>query len=151
MTHCVLTIAGSDSGGNAGIQADLRMFHAYSLHGCTALTSLTAQNPNEVCAIHDVPAEFVAAQLDAVLDIYSIGALKTGMLFSAPVIHIVADRLRSRPRIPKVIDPVMVATSGARLLRPDAVAVLKRELLPLADLVTPNISRSEERRVGKEC
>ena len=143
MTHCVLTIAGSDSGGNAGIQADLRMFHAYSLHGCTALTSLTAQNPNEVCAIHDVPAEFVAAQLDAVLDIYSIGALKTGMLFSAPVIHIVADRLRSRPRIPKIIDPVMVATSGARLLRPDAVAVLKRELLPLADLITPNIPEAE--------
>lgn len=143
MTHCVLTIAGSDSGGNAGIQADLRMFHAYKLHGCTVFTALTAQNPNEVYAIHDVPADFVAAQLDAVVDVYSIRALKTGMLFSAPVIQIVADRLKGRPRIAKVIDPVMVATSGARLLEPDAVAVLKSELLPLADLVTPNIPEAE--------
>ena len=143
MTHCVLTIAGSDSGGNAGIQADLRMFHAYGLHGCTVLSSLTAQNPNEVRAIHDVPAAFVAAQLDAVLDVYSIRALKTGMLFSAPVIQTVADRLRDRPGISKIIDPVMVATSGARLLEPDAVAMLKGELLPLADLVTPNIPEAE--------
>ena len=143
MTHCVLTIAGSDSGGNAGIQADLRMFHAYGLHGCTVFTTLTAQNPNEVCAIHDVPADFVAAQLDAVLDIYSIKALKTGMLFTAPVIHTVADKLKDRPGIAKVIDPVMVATSGARLLKPDAVAALKNELLPLADLVTPNIPEAQ--------
>ena len=143
MTHCVLTIAGSDSGGNAGIQADLRMFHAYGLHGCTAFTALTAQNPNEVCAIHDVPADFVAAQLDAVLDIYSIKALKTGMLFTAPVIHTVADKLKDRPDIAKVIDPVMVATSGARLLKPDAVAALKSKLLPLAALITPNIPEAE--------
>ena len=94
MAHCVLTIAGSDSGGNAGIQADLRMFHAYSLHGCTAFTSLTAQNPNEVCAIHDIPAEFVAAQLDAVLDIYSIGALKTGMRKSRINRSLLADIFR---------------------------------------------------------
>jgi hydroxymethylpyrimidine/phosphomethylpyrimidine kinase len=143
MTHCVLTIAGSDSGGNAGIQADLRMFHAYKLHGCTVFTALTAQNPNEVHAIHDVPAKFVVAQLDAVLDAYSIRALKTGMLFSAPVIHAVADTLKSRHSIAKVIDPVMVATSGARLLKPDAVAALKSKLLPLADLVTPNIPEAE--------
>lgn len=143
MTHCVLTIAGSDSGGNAGIQADLRMFHAYRLHGCTVFTALTAQNPNEVRAIHDVPADFVAAQLDAVLDVYSVRALKTGMLFSAPVIQTVADRLKDRPRIAKIIDPVMVATSGARLLKPDAIAVLKSELLPLAALVTPNIPEAE--------
>ena len=143
MTHCVLTIAGSDSGGNAGIQADLRMFHAYKLHGCTVFTALTAQNPNEVHAIHDVPAKFVVAQLDTVLDAYSIRALKTGMLFSAPVIHAVADTLKSRHSIAKVIDPVMVATSGARLLKPDAIAALKSELLPLADLVTPNIPEAE--------
>lgn len=143
MTHCVLTIAGSDSGGNAGIQADLRMFHAYALHGCTVATALTAQNPKGVYAIHDVPADFVASQLDAVLDIYSIRALKTGMLFSAPVIRTVADRLKGRPDIAKVIDPVMVATSGARLLKPDAVAALKSELLPVADLVTPNIPEAE--------
>ena len=143
MKHCVLTVAGSDSGGNAGIQADLRMFHAYKLHGCTVFTALTAQNPNEVRAIHDVPADFVAAQLDAVLDVYSIRALKTGMLFSAPVIQTVANRLKGRPGIAKVIDPVMVATSGARLLKPDAVTVLKNELLPLATLVTPNIPEAE--------
>ena len=143
MTHCVLTIAGSDSGGNAGIQADLRMFHAYGLHGCTVFAALTAQNPNEVYAIHDVPADFVAAQLDAVLGTYSIKALKTGMLFSASTIHVVADRLRVRPSIAKVIDPVMIATSGRRLLGTDAVAVLNRELLPLADLVTPNIPEAE--------
>ena len=143
MTHCVLTIAGSDSGGNAGIQADLRMFHAYRLHGCTVFTSLTAQNPNEVHAIHDVPVDFVAAQLHSVIDVYSIRALKTGMLFSAPIIQTVADTIKDWPLIAKVIDPVMVATSGARLLKPDAISVIKSELLPLADLVTPNIPEAE--------
>ncbi|MBQ9741608.1 MAG: bifunctional hydroxymethylpyrimidine kinase/phosphomethylpyrimidine kinase [Kiritimatiellae bacterium] len=143
MTHCVLTIAGSDSGGNAGIQADLRMFHDYRLHGCTVFTSLTAQNPNEVHAIHDVPADFVAAQLHSVIDVYSIRALKTGMLFSAPIIQTVVDTIKDWPLIAKVIDPVMVATSGARLLKPDAISVIKSELLPLADLVTPNIPEAE--------
>jgi hydroxymethylpyrimidine kinase/phosphomethylpyrimidine kinase len=141
--NCVLTIAGSDSGGNAGVQADLRMFHAYNLHGCTAFSALTAQNPNAVFAIHDVPPDFVAAQLDAVLGIYSIRALKTGMLFNAPIIHTAADKLKGFTDIAKVVDPVMVATSGAKLLKPDAVEVLKSELLPIADIVTPNIPEAE--------
>lgn len=141
--NCVLTIAGSDSGGNAGIQADLRMFHAYALHACTVVSALTAQNPDAIGGIHGVPAEFVAAQLDAVLDVYSIRALKTGMLFSAPLIRTVAEKLNGRPAITKIIDPVMVATSGARLLEPDAVAALAGELLPLADIVTPNIPEAE--------
>ena len=140
---CCLTVAGSDSGGNAGVQADLRTFHAYGIHGCSVLTALTAQNPNEIRSVHRIPAEFAAAQLDAVLGVYGITALKTGMLFSAPVIRTVADRLKGRPDIAKVIDPVMVATSGARLLKPDAVAALKSELLPVADLVTPNIPEAE--------
>ena len=90
---CCLTIAGSDSGGNAGVQADLRAFHAYGLHGCTVFAALTAQNPFGVSAIHAVPPDFVAAQLDAVLGVYAIRALKTGMLADAAVIEIVADRL----------------------------------------------------------
>lgn len=139
MKPCCLTIAGSDSGGNAGIQADLRAFHAYRLHGCTVLAALTAQNPFGVSAVHDVPPEFVAAQLDAVLGIYNIRALKTGMLSNASVIEAVADRLRGHPEIRKVIDPVMVATSGAKLILDSAVATLKSTLLPIATLVTPNI------------
>ena len=140
---CALTIAGSDSGGNAGVQADLRAFHAYGLHGCTVFAALTAQNPFAVTAVHDVPPDFVAAQLDAVLGVYSISALKTGMLSSVPVIETVADRLARHPEIAKVIDPVMVATSGARLVPDDAVEVLSRRLLPLATLITPNLPEAE--------
>lgn len=140
---CVLTIAGSDSGGNAGVQADLRMFHAYGLHGCTAVTALTAQNPNRILAIHGAPADFVAKELDAILGTYSIRALKTGMLLNAPIIHAVADKLKDHPGIAKIVDPVMVASSGARLLEPDAIAALKNELLPLARLATPNIPEAE--------
>ena len=140
---CCLTIAGSDSGGNAGVQADLRTFHAYGIHGCTAFAALTAQNPFGVSAIHAVPPDFVAAQLDAVLDVYRIRALKTGMLATADVIEAVADRLASRPEIAKVIDPVMVATSGARLIDGSAIDVLKAKLLPLATVITPNIPEAE--------
>lgn len=140
---CALTIAGSDSGGNAGIQADLRMFHSYGVHGCCVLTALTAQNPFTVSGIATVDAEFVAKQLDAILDVYSIRALKTGMLSCAPVIQTVAERLNGRSDILKIIDPVMVATSGAKLLDPDAVGALENALLPLADLVTPNIPEAE--------
>ena len=113
---CCLTIAGSDSGGNAGVQADLRAFHSYGLHGCTVFAALTAQNPFGVSAIHAVPADFVAAQLDAVLGVYSIAALKTGMLSDPDAIEAIADRLHAHPEISKVIDPVMIATSGARLI-----------------------------------
>ena len=138
-----MTIAGSDSGGNAGVQADLRAFHAYGLHGCTVFAALTAQNPFAVSAVHDVPPDFVAAQLDAVLGTYAIRALKTGMLSSVSVIEIVADRLARHPEIAKVIDPVMVATSGVKLVPDDAVEVSSRLLLPLATLITPNIPEAE--------
>ena len=140
---CCLTIAGSDSGGNAGIQADLRIFHSYGVHGCCVITALTAQNPFGITGIETAAADFVSKELDAVLDVYAIGALKTGMLFSAPIIHAVADKLKNRTAIAKVIDPVMVATSGARLLEPKAVSALENELLPLADLITPNIPEAE--------
>ena len=140
---CCLTIAGSDSGGNAGVQADLRAFHAYGLHGCTVFAALTAQNPFSVSAIHPVPADFVAAQLDAVLGVYAIAALKTGMLADLAAIEIIADRLAAHPEIAKVIDPVMVATSGAKLIADDAVAAIKAHLLPLATVMTPNIPEAE--------
>ena len=130
-----LTIAGSDSGGNAGIQADLRAFHMLGVHGCTVLAALTAQNPFGVRAILTPDAEFVGLQLDAVLEAYAVGALKTGMLSSPEVIETVADRLLLHGRILKVFDPVMVATSGARLLQDDAVDRLKKRLLPLATLI----------------
>ena len=143
ISPCCLTIAGSDSGGNAGVQADLRAFHAYGLHGCTVFAALTAQNPAGVSAIHAVPADFVAAQLDAVLGVYEIRALKTGMLADPAAIEVVADRLAGHPEIAKVIDPVMIATSGARLVSDDAVAVLTKRLLPLATLVTPNLPEAE--------
>lgn len=140
---CCLTIAGSDSGGNAGVQADLRAFHSYRMHGCTVFAALTAQNPFGVSAIHAVPPAFVEAQLDAVLGVYEIRALKTGMLADAPLIEAVAGRLRAHPEIAKVIDPVMVATSGAQLIAKEAIEVLSRELLPLATLVTPNVPEAE--------
>ena len=143
ISPCCLTIAGSDSGGNAGVQADLRAFHAYGLHGCTVFAALTAQNPFGVSAIHSVPADFVAAQLDAVLGVYDIRALKTGMLADPAVIETVADRLSAHPEIAKVIDPVMVATSGARLIPEDAVRMLEERLMPMATLITPNLPEAE--------
>ena len=140
---CCLTVAGSDSGGNAGVQADLRAFHAYGLHGCTVFADLTAQNPHGVSAIHQVPPDFIAAQLDAVLGTYSIAAMKTGMLSSAAAIEVVADRLAAHGEIAKVVDPVMVATSGAKLIADDAVGALKAKLLPLAAVITPNIPEAQ--------
>jgi len=134
-----LTIAGSDSGGNAGIQADLRAFHKFGVHGCTAIVALTAQNPFEVRSVIVADAGFVGDQLDVMLGTYSIGALKTGMLAMPEVIEVVADRLMFHNRIAKVIDPVMVATSGAKLLADEAVEVLRKKLLPLATLITPNL------------
>jgi hydroxymethylpyrimidine/phosphomethylpyrimidine kinase len=138
-----LTIAGSDSGGNAGIQADLRAFHVFGVHGCTVLAALTAQNPFGVRGIFTPDAEFVGMQLDAVLEAYTVNALKTGMLSTPEVIEVVASRLLPYSRILKVFDPVMVATSGARLLQDDAVASLKTALLPLATLITPNLPEAE--------
>ena len=134
----VLTIASSDSGGGAGIQADLRAFAAAGCHGSTVIVALTAQNTREVSAVHTVPTDFVLAQLRAVFDDIGVDAAKTGMLFSAAIIDTVADFLE-RHRVPLVIDPVMVASSGARLLREDAVDRMVRRLFPLATVVTPNL------------
>jgi hydroxymethylpyrimidine/phosphomethylpyrimidine kinase len=134
-----LTIAGSDSGGNAGIQADLRAFHVFSVHGCTAITALTAQNPHGVTSILNADPAFLKRQLDAIFEDYQVGAIKTGMLSNAELIHVVAQKLADFPAIPKVIDPVMVATSGARLLADNAVNMMQQELLPLATLITPNM------------
>jgi len=143
VSPCCLTIAGSDSGGNAGVQADLRAFHAYGLHGCTVFAALTAQNPFGVSAIHPVPADFVAAQLDAVLGVYSIAALKTGMLGDPAVIEVIADRLKKYPDVAKVIDPVMIATSGARLVSDEAMRAIETHLMPLATVLTPNLPEAE--------
>lgn len=144
MIHpCCLTIAGSDSGGNAGVQADLRAFHAYERHGCTVFTALTAQNPFGVSAIHPIPPEMVTAQLDAVLGTYAISALKTGMLAAPETIQCVAERLQAFPHIAKVIDPVMIATSGAPLITKNAIVALCTFLLPLATVITPNVPEAE--------
>jgi hydroxymethylpyrimidine/phosphomethylpyrimidine kinase len=133
-----LTIATSDSGGGAGIQADLKAFAALGCHGTSAIVALTAQNTVSVTAVHEAPPAFVRAELDAVFDDIAVDAAKTGMLFSAQLIEAVADFLTEQP-VPLVVDPVMVAASGAKLLQDDAVDVLVRELFPLATVVTPNL------------
>ena len=138
-----LTIAGSDSGGGAGIQADLKTFAAHGVHGLSAIAALTAQNTRAVSAVHVPPVGFLRAQIDACFDDFSIGAVKLGMLANAAVIHAVADALEAyRPRF-VVLDPVMVATSGAKLLEDDALDALRARLLPLASIVTPNIPEAE--------
>jgi hydroxymethylpyrimidine/phosphomethylpyrimidine kinase len=138
----VLTIAGSDSGGGAGIQADLKAFAAAGAHGMSAIVALTAQNTTGVTAVHEVPPEFVTAQLAAVWDDIGVDAVKTGMLFSRDVIEAVAGFLADHPA-PLVVDPVMVASSGARLLQDDAVEALTRHLFPLATVVTPNLHEAQ--------
>jgi hydroxymethylpyrimidine/phosphomethylpyrimidine kinase len=139
----VLTIAGSDSGGGAGIQADLKTFAALGLHGLSAIAALTAQHTRGVTAVHVPPVDFLRAQIDACFDDFRIGAVKLGMLANKQVIDAVADALeRHRPAF-VVLDPVMVATSGARLLEPDALDALRTRLFPLATIVTPNIPEAE--------
>ena len=142
LTARCLTIATSDSGGGAGIQADLKAFAAAGCHGTSALVALTAQNTVGVTAIHELPREFVTAQLEAVFDDIGVDAAKTGMLFSARLIETVADFLEDRP-VPLVVDPVMVASSGAQLLEDDAVETLVERLLPLATVVTPNLAEAQ--------
>jgi hydroxymethylpyrimidine/phosphomethylpyrimidine kinase len=139
----VLTIAGSDSGGGAGIQADLKTFAALGCYGMSAITALTAQNTRAVSAIHPVPPEFAAAQITAVLEDIGADAVKIGMLYSAELIRVVADRLKHFKARRIVLDPVMVAQSGDRLLRDDAVGAVIDYLMPLADVVTPNIPEAE--------
>ncbi|HEY3877761.1 MAG TPA: bifunctional hydroxymethylpyrimidine kinase/phosphomethylpyrimidine kinase [Trebonia sp.] len=154
----VLTIASSDSGGGAGIQADLKAFARCGAHGTTAIAALTAQNTLGVTSIAEQTPAFVRDQIRAVLDDIGADAVKTGMLFSAAIIEVVADELTGTG-LPLVVDPVMVASSGSTLLRPDAVATLTARLFPLATVVTPNLPEAqaltgldtEDRRVLAEC
>jgi hydroxymethylpyrimidine/phosphomethylpyrimidine kinase len=137
-----LTIAGSDSGGGAGIQADLKAFAAAGAHGMSAIVALTAQNTVGVTAVHEVPADIVTAQIDAVFDDLGVDAVKTGMLGSRAVIDAVAAALATRD-VPLVVDPVLISTSGARLLAADAAAALVDRLFPLATVVTPNLAEAQ--------
>lgn len=143
MTVCALTIAGSDSGGGAGIQADLKTFAAHGVHGLSAIAALTAQHTRSVTAVEVPPTAFLRAQIDACFEDFDIGAVKLGMLGTAEVIHAVADALEQHAPLHVVLDPVMVATSGARLLEPVALDALRNRLLPLATLMTPNLPEAE--------
>jgi hydroxymethylpyrimidine/phosphomethylpyrimidine kinase len=138
-----LTIAGSDSGGGAGIQADLKTFAALEVYGMSAITAITAQNTCGVSAVQGIDPEVVAAQIRAVVSDIGVGAAKTGMLFSAEIIRAVAATVRAVALQPLVVDPVMVATSGDRLLQREAEESLRQEIIPLAAIVTPNLAEAE--------
>ncbi len=138
MTAIAVTIAGSDSGGGAGIQADLKTFAALGVYGASVITALTAQNTGGVAAVHDVPADFVTAQMDAVFSDFDVGAVKIGMLDNAGVIAAIAAGLKRHHARNIVLDPVLAATSGETLLRPDALDAL-RDLMTQARIVTPNL------------
>jgi hydroxymethylpyrimidine/phosphomethylpyrimidine kinase len=139
MTAIAVTIAGSDSGGGAGIQADLKTFSALGVYGASVLTALTAQNTHGVSAVHDVPAAFVRAQIDAVYGDLAVAATKIGMLSRSAIIETVAAGLAAHDSGPVVLDPVMVAASGDPLIADEAVEVLRLVLIPKADLMTPNL------------
>jgi hydroxymethylpyrimidine/phosphomethylpyrimidine kinase len=139
MTAIAVTIAGSDSGGGAGIQADLKTFSALGVYGASVVTALTAQNTKGVDAIHDVPAEFIAGQMDAVFSDLDVGAVKIGMVSQRAAIAAIAAGLERWRQTRVVLDPVMIATSGDRLLAPDAVELLKNLLVPRALVITPNL------------
>jgi hydroxymethylpyrimidine/phosphomethylpyrimidine kinase len=143
-----LTIAGSDSGGGAGIQADLKTFAALGVHGTTVITCVTAQNAKQVRAIAGISPKLILAQLEAVFSGLRPMAVKTGLLFSSEIIRPVARFLREQSDVPLVVDPVMIATSGAVLLKKSALQILIEELLPLARLITPNLQEAE---VLAEC
>lgn len=138
MTSIAVTIAGSDSGGGAGVQADLKTFSALGVYGASVITAVTAQNTRGVTAVEDIPPGVVAAQIDAVFSDLAVGAVKIGMVSRQETIAAIASGLKRHGQM-AVIDPVMVATSGDVLLRPDAIATLKEELLPLGVIVTPNL------------
>jgi len=144
MTAIALTIAGSDSAGGAGIQADLKTFAALGVHGATAITALTAQNTLGVEGVHVVPPDFVLAQMKAVAADLEVGAIKIGMLATSTVIEAVAEGLKLFPGIPVVLDPVMVAATGAVLLDQEAIATLKRLLIPRAVVITPNLPEAAQ-------
>jgi hydroxymethylpyrimidine/phosphomethylpyrimidine kinase len=138
-----LTIAGSDSGGGAGIQADLKTFSALRVFGTSAITAITAQNTLGVTAVFELPTDLIAAQIDAVVTDIGADAVKTGMIASSEIIRVVAGKIREHGLSTLVVDPVMVATSGDRLLREEAVEALRTELLPLAMVATPNLPEAE--------
>jgi hydroxymethylpyrimidine/phosphomethylpyrimidine kinase len=147
-----LTIAGSDSGGGAGIQADLKTFRALGTHGLSAITAVTSQNTRGVTAVHTVPLAHVRSQIEAVFADFPVAGVKTGMLGSAAITRLVAKELAARQPAWLVVDPVMVATSGARLLDENALDALTTRLIPLADILTPNLPEAEAllgRRIGK--
>lgn len=139
MIHNLLTIAGSDPSGGAGIQADLKTFSALGCYGMSALTALTAQNTRGVSGVHSVPADFITAQIEAIFDDIRVDAVKIGMAGAAEAVHAIADALEHLKPPFIVLDPVMVATSGDRLILEEAVEILKTRLIPLADIITPNI------------
>lgn len=143
MTTVALTIAGSDSGGGAGIQADLKTFQELDVFGTSALTAVTAQNTLGVHGVYPLQAEDVVAQIKAVMDDFQVGALKTGMLFSADIIKAVAKTIHTYGPPALIIDPVMIAKGGASLLQQEAVEAMKQYLLPMATLLTPNIPEAE--------
>lgn len=139
---CALTIAGSDSGGGAGLQADLKTFAALGVHGTSAVTCVTAQNPREVRGVQAIRPAVVRQQIEAVCEELPPAAVKTGMLYDAGILREVIAFFRSKGRPPLVVDPVMVATSGAQLLKPPALRLLRDQLLPLATLITPNLDEA---------
>ncbi|MBE2212529.1 MAG: bifunctional hydroxymethylpyrimidine kinase/phosphomethylpyrimidine kinase [Opitutaceae bacterium] len=141
-TPVALSVAGSDSGAGAGIQADLLTFSAIGVFGTTAITCLTAQNPDNVTAVHPAPAEVVAAQIEAVFGYFPVRAVKTGMLFNPAIIAAVSDALGEHRRVPLVVDPVMVSTSGSVLLESASVDALCTRIFPMARLITPNLDES---------
>ena len=138
-----MTIAGSDSGGGAGIQADLKTFSALGVYGSSTLTAITAQNTVGVTMVHEIPIDIIVAQIDAVLSDIGADAVKTGMLASSAIVETVAEEMERHQVSRLVVDPVMVAKSGDRLLREDAVEALRTRLIPLAAVVTPNIPEAE--------
>ena len=138
-----LTIAGSDSGGGAGVQADLRTFSAFGVFGTSAITAITAQNPCEVLNMLPVEPDIVKLQIEAVLAKFAIKSIKTGMLHNARIVAIIADILKDRS-IPLIVDPVMISTSGVQLIEDDAAEAMKKRLFPVADWITPNIPEAEK-------
>lgn len=149
-----LTVAGSDSGAGAGVQADLLTFASHGVFGTTAITCLTAQNPDGVTGIHAAPAGFVRKQMETVCGFFPVRAAKTGMLFDVSIVEEVASFFAAHPRIRLVVDPVMVATSGSVLLQKDAIARLTERLFPLAQVITPNLDEGAVllgSRPGRRC
>jgi len=142
-TAIALTVGGSDSGGGAGIQADLKTFHALGVFGTSVITSITAQNPGRVSAVEAVKPRLVAGQIDVIFEAFNVRAAKTGMLYDTGIIEAVADKFARRKFRHLVVDPVMVASSGALLLKKNALAALQTSLLPRAAVVTPNLAEAE--------